>query len=238
MLMVQHVEALYTHDAAGRIVRVRAQNGAPAPRLFIGRTSSGVICRCGHDIDDALCSALQACAADDAVDLAAEAASDGRAVDRTRYTDLLSRAAPVTKTWSGPAFRFPGPISNRFSSRDPAVRTVLVTEANVDILCRLLPAWVPDVHSSAPLMAVVVDGHAVAVCGSVRITVSVHEAGVDTAPAFRGHGHAPRVVAAWAAAVRAVGAEPLYSTAWENTASRGVARKLGLELYGTDLSFS
>lgn len=34
---------------------------------------------------------------------------------------------------------------------------------------------------------------------------------------------------------RALGAEPLYSTAWQNAASRAVARTLGVALYGTDL---
>jgi hypothetical protein len=61
-----------------------------------------------------------------------------------------------------------------------------------------------------------------------------HEAGVETAAASR-RGHAPAVVAAWAAAVRALGAEPLYSTSWQNSASRAVARKLGLVPCGRDL---
>jgi GNAT superfamily N-acetyltransferase len=234
MLMDRHVEALYTHDAAGRIVRVREHNGAPAPRLFLGRTANGVVCRCRHDVEDALCGALDACAATDSIELAAEVASDGQAVDRTRYVDLLSRTAPVTATWGGPAFRFPAGIGVR--SADGGA--VLVTDANVDVLRPLLPAWVPDIHHAAPLLALVVAGQAVAVCGSVRITPSAHEAGVDTAPAFRGRGYAARVVAAWAGAVRAQGAEPLYSTEWSNAASRAVARKLGLILYGTDLSFS
>jgi hypothetical protein len=46
------------------------------------------------------------------------------------------------------------------------------------------------------------------------------------------------VVAAWARAIRESGGEPLYSTSWDNKASRGVARKLGLLLYGEDLHLS
>jgi hypothetical protein len=42
------------------------------------------------------------------------------------------------------------------------------------------------------------------------------------------------VVAGWAAAVRAEGRLPLYGTSWANRASRGIARNLGLVLYGED----
>ena len=73
---------------------------------------------------------------------------------------------------------------------------------------------------------------AVSICGSARITSRAHEAGVETHPDFRGRGHAVKVVAAWARAVREDGRIPLYSTSWENEASRDVARKLGLVQYG------
>jgi len=58
---------------------------------------------------------------------------------------------------------------------------------------------------------------------------------VVTVEAFRGRGFASAVVAAWANAVRESDRVPLYSTSWENAASRAVATKLGLTLYGADL---
>ena len=59
---------------------------------------------------------------------------------------------------------------------------------------------------------------------------------MGTLEGYRGRGDAAAVVSGWAAAVREGGKTPLYSTSWDNEASKGVARKLGLVLYGTDLS--
>ena len=53
---------------------------------------------------------------------------------------------------------------------------------------------------------------------------------------FRGRGYAPAVVAAWAQAVREQGRIPLYSTSWTTWPRDLSRRKLGLVLYGTDLS--
>ena len=105
----------------------------------------------------------------------------------------------------------------------------------MELLYPLMSAWVPDVRHSPPLLAYLVDGRAVSVCGSVRITPEAHEAGVETAAEYRGQGCAPQVVAEWAQAVRALGIEPLYSTSWANAASRAVARKLALVQFGSDL---
>jgi predicted GNAT family acetyltransferase len=85
------------------------------------------------------------------------------------------------------------------------------------------------------MFAVVVDGHAVSVCCSVRETAEAFEAGVETVAAHRRRGYAPRAVTAWAREVRAMGRVPLYSTSWQNEASRAVARTLGLIHFGTDL---
>jgi predicted GNAT family acetyltransferase len=85
------------------------------------------------------------------------------------------------------------------------------------------------------MFVVACDGHAVAVCGSVRQTGQAYEAGVETVLAYRGRGYAARAVAAWAGVVRALGRVPLYSTSWQNTASQSVARKLALIQFGSDL---
>ena len=46
--------------------------------------------------------------------------------------------------------------------------------------------------------------------------------------------HLEALYETWADAVRGGGRVPLYGTWWGNLASRGVTRRLGLELYGED----
>jgi RimJ/RimL family protein N-acetyltransferase len=79
---------------------------------------------------------------------------------------------------------------------------------------------------------VIVRGEVVAVCHSARLGPAAAEAGVETAEEFRQRGYAAAATAAWVRAVRASGRDAFYSTDWENVASQGVARKLGLQLLG------
>ena len=94
--------------------------------------------------------------------------------------------------------------------------------------------WLVDVPHRQPFVAIVEGGRAVSLCCSVRISPAVHCAGVKTLAAHRRRGHAVSAVAGWAAAVRALGAAPFYSTSWDNEASQSVAVRLGLSLAGVD----
>ena len=51
LLQIQ-VEALFTHDARGRIRDVNEPGGARAPRFFFGRSREGNIWRCRDDLVD------------------------------------------------------------------------------------------------------------------------------------------------------------------------------------------
>jgi GNAT superfamily N-acetyltransferase len=217
-----HVEALFAHDAQGDLVRVNEPDGAPAPRFFLGRTSEGDLCRFRHDVSPEMRRDLEAAARSD----------KSRALDAVPnalpYEAILGRAAPVQRSWSGPAFSFPPEL--------PATEgTTLVTDDNTHVHRPHLEAWLNDVTLCHPMIALIVDGHAVAVCASVRRTSEAHEAGVDTAPSYRGRGYAAQVVAAWARAVRDMGVVALYSTSWQNEASQAVACKLSLIHFGSDV---
>ena len=223
-LMRIHVEALFTHDSAGRLLRVNELDGGPAPRFFFGVTRDGAIRRFRHDVDDELRMELERACDDDAQ----RNTTFDAPVDASRYAEILARRAPVAGTWAGPAFGFPDSLAE-------AADGVRVGQDNAHMLHQLMRPWIPDVSASQPMFALVADGHAVAVCCSVRRTSAAHEAGVETVPAYRGRGYAAQVVTAWARAVRNMGRVPLYSTSWQNEASLAVARKLGLVHFGSDL---
>lgn len=215
-----HADALYTHDPAGRMIAVNEPGGPRAPRFFIGRTAVGSVWRFRDDLDDETARALDALCRAEPADERLHPPHGAAA-----YEALL---APIETRWAGPAYHVPHPPA-AFSG------AVLITAENADLLRTHLPQWLGDVAHARPMLAAVADAAAVAVCCSVRITPRAHEAGVETAPDFRGRGHARRAVAAWAAAVHALGRIPLYSTSWENTASQALARSLGLRRFGADL---
>ncbi|MEP6870279.1 MAG: GNAT family N-acetyltransferase, partial [Anaerolineaceae bacterium] len=89
-------------------------------------------------------------------------------------------------------------------------------------------------ESQQPCFGVGAAGKIVSLCHSSRLSPEVAAAGVSTAPAYRQRGFARRVVLAWAAAVIASGRIALYSTTWDNTASRAIADGLGLRFFGED----
>lgn len=224
-LLRHHLDSLYRTDARGRLTAVNQWDGGPVPRLHLCRSTDGNHWRVRADLDEQTAFALDAlCRAEPTLgDPRREPDLAGDAIR------LLEAHSPVEAIWHGPVFAF---------AATPAVSeapgTVAITPANARLLEARLPDWLPDVPHRQPFLAALVDGDAVAVCASVRITPAVHAAGVETHPDFRRRGLARRVVGAWAAAVRRLGAAPVYSTSWENTASQAVARHLGLELIGTD----
>lgn len=226
-LMRLHVEALFVHDAAGDLACTNEPVAQPAPRFFLGHTTGGLVRRFRHDVPAGTRRLLDV-AIGDAGRFATPRAAD-TPLDPAPFERILAADAPVEHTSIGIAFGFPHALP-----RNAGMRT-LRSAADAALLHPLLATWAADIEASAPLVAAIVGGQAVAVCGSARILPRAHEAGVETAEPFRGRGYARSVVAAWSAEVRALGAEPLYSTTWDNRASRGLARSLGLSTIGRDL---
>lgn len=198
--------------------------GGLAPRFSVGQMRTGLVLRYRADVGADRQHELQE--ASQRIPHGADRLEKPLNPDVFRL--ILERDAPVAAVERGPAFVCPQQSERRHQA-------TFITEANAECLLPLLPAWVGDVPYYQPMVALLDGGHAVSLCCSVRRTQDAHEAGVETAHAARGRGHALTVVTAWAAAVHAAGSLPLYSTSWENHASRAVARKLGLIQFGNDL---
>jgi GNAT superfamily N-acetyltransferase len=219
-----HVRALFTHDARSRLVSVNEPwGGGPAPRLFLGRTRAGNLWRFRSDLPEAIVEELEALCATEPADLEL----DGTPRHADSYVRLLDGHAPVGKQWAGPAYHFT-------DYPEPSRPLLAITEANAESLRGGFEELVEELPARLPFVALLEEGRAVSVCRSVRVTAAAHEAGVETLPEFRGKGYAKDVVAGWARVVRSVGAKPLYSTSWENTASRALAKGLRLVAYGAD----
>jgi hypothetical protein len=222
-----HAAALFRHDAAGRIVTTNEPDGDRAPRLYLGRTTAGNLWRFRDDLPTDLVRELDAILTLEpvAADLHQPAAC------LAALHDALANHAPVVDTEQGPAWYFPDAIA-------PPSNVVTILPSTRHLLREHSPYTAEHLEDLQPCLAVVEDDVAVSICATVRLTAAAAEAGVGTVPAYRGRGYATAVTAAWANAIRQSGRIPLYSTTWDNTASRGVARCLGLIPYATDCSLT
>ena len=199
-----------------------AARAAPLP----GRTLAGDVDRCGETVPDTLVAQLAEIVGRQppATHLRAPFPA------RDALVATLKQHAPVTGE-GGPNYRFP----KRIVAPGEAVQ---ITAATIGLLPDTFDWLALDLAGWSPCFAVVRQGAAVAVCFSSRIGLTVRQACVFTLPEFRGHGHAATATAAWGAALQAAGRVPMYSTSWDNRASQGVARKVGLIQFGADATWT
>ncbi|NSL86178.1 GNAT family N-acetyltransferase [Chitinophaga sp. Mgbs1] len=225
-LMHLHADVLFTYDARGRMLQANEPwpDRGLAPLFFLGLPVTGTpVRRYRHDVPEAVVQALEAVAGTESFTGIPDQAS--RHI--TQYQQLLQ-----SHHWeAGPSFYIP----ENFTSDGPSIH---LTKAHASLIGPDFK-WLPqELAHVQPCAAVIENGSVASVCRSVRITATAHEAGIDTLVPFRGKGHAAAALARWAAMVRATGALPLYSTSWNNHASRNVARKAGLICYGSTFSIS
>ena len=236
--MELHLRCLYHHDENDRIVRTRQPNGWPAPLFHLARTRLGSLWRFRDDLEPGVIRGLARLAGRE------EPLQEGHPLPQRLQAmrALLRSSADLVVERRGPVYRFPVEIPGD----DPrGIPVVAVTSRNQALLEDSFADTIPELEGRQPCFAAVDGVRAVSLCYSARPlevaggeTCAASEAGVETLVAYRREGLGARVVAAWARQVRELGAEPMYSTEWGNEPSQAVARKLGLILYGEDLSFS
>jgi len=222
-LVGQHMDALYTFGKTGRIDGGR---GPAPPILHLTLAPLGHQLGIRWDVPDRLAAGIADAVRDEPV--------TGQLVKLPArleaLMELVSTRTAGPSMYAGPAFLVPR-VMKRVG------RIEWITNASKELLFTHFGDW-GDLEEAQPIAAIVKRGRAVAICYSARTGRSGAEAGVETAADFRGRGLAPRVVAAWAAAVQARGLVAMYSTSWENLASQAVARKLNMTQYATDFHVS
>lgn len=225
--MAIQIDTLYRCDADGRLYCVNEPGDPPAPRFFMGRTAEGNLWRFRHDLPAALVAQLeQLCQAEPITENLANPPQQHAAIKT-----LLQTAGGTEDEYRGPAYWIPDTVQ-------PVDNAILLNDTNMPEMQVHFP-WLTTLdpyYQMGPVAAVIEQGQAVAISFCSRRPGQATEAGVETAPAYRGRGYATAAVATWAAAVHRSGCQPLYSTTWTNQASQRIARKLGAILYGDDWS--
>ena len=218
------LETLVVLDRAHRSTTTREPGGMRAPSFLLVRGLHVCAWAVNVDVPASVANELDALARDEPPGAEWQAPP----LHGQRYRALLDGE----QVYFGPSFRFAADVQT-----DGADTCIVEDERLLGIHFR---GWIPGeiAQGRAPVVAIVVDGAPVSVCFCARRSDSTAEAGVETAPAYRGRGLAPRVTAAWAHAVRETGRAPLYSTSWDNHSSLAVARKLGLSTQATFWSSS
>jgi GNAT superfamily N-acetyltransferase len=236
--MELHLRCLYHHDGNDRVVRTRQPNGWPCPLFHLGRTPLGNLWRFRDDLEPAAIRELARLVGKEAP--LPEGHPPPQRIEAIR--SVLRSSVELIVERQGPAFRFPQQIPALDSGALPVVAVTLQNQA---LLQESFADTIPELAERQPCLAAVDAERAVSLCYSARPQVlkggapcGASEAGVETLSSHRGQGLAPRVVAAWAQRVREQGAEPMYSTSWDNRASLAVVQKLGLFGYGEDINFS
>jgi RimJ/RimL family protein N-acetyltransferase len=224
-----HARTMFTHDASDHLVAVNEPRARPAARFFLGWTRDALLWRARHDLPAELVAHLAGLVAGCAVPAALE--------EPPRCLPAIRAAlAPITDEYSGAEYHFPPEPAALPPLADAEL--VAVTAGNAHVLARWLPEWIPDAAYPFPLIAVLVAGDAVSICGCARTPGRATSAGIETHPEFRGRAYAAHATAAWARAVAAQGIAPYYGHRWTNTASQRVATKLGLVRYAAAINLT
>lgn len=216
-LMTMHIDVLYQQTAVGKLTVINEPPFEEAPLLFLGLTKEGVIQKYSEHVDDLLKKRLKDVIANEKDELL------------VGLINQIAKRVGLHGFTMGPTYVFP-----KVTAVDEQV--VIVTDETKELLKEDFRFTFLDFQVKQPCAVIVEDGKVVSLCCSARQSNEAAEASVYTASKYRGKGYAGAVTKAWAQQVQALGKTALYSTTWDNFASQGVTRKLGLRQYGVGVT--
>ena len=219
-------------DAHGRLETTRGRTGATAPHLAIGTAREGRTVAIGSDVPDGLAIDLQRSI--DAEPPSADPAEEPRSI---AVCEVMLRDA------LGPLERSVGRgwVIESIPASTTHARVIRSTDAGIDRFSSDVPTgftwerdeWRELMSGSLGAWAMcAVDGVAVSLCFSSRVSEEGMEAGVWTHPDYRGRGYAAASTAAWASLVLPSGRHIFYSINAENLSSERVTQRLNLRPIG------
>ncbi len=210
---------LWVTDLAGHLRHERTHVARRAPLLAVASGQNGACWATSIEVPAATAARV--------VDLLAPTASAdavGWRPDRAaEIVQVLQELEPAATAVGGPSY-----VVDQALPQPNAVDLLTSADARLDDLVDLLPE--ADRSLATPWVVALVDGDVAAVCETARSAPSSVEAGLWTYEPYRRRGFGVAVTAAWSTFV--TGRTAFYSTSWDNEASRGVARRLGLRPIG------
>src|SRR5262249_21381427 len=148
-------EALFVHDADGKLLRINEpepEPPSPAPHFFLGRSRAGHVWRTRFDVPDDLAATLGRLVTTEPIN--SELSELPAQADQ--FIELLKSYAPLVTTHAGPAYYVP--------EVDMPRDVVMITPENVTLVKHHFDWLLNTVADYAPVVAAVADGKAVAVC--------------------------------------------------------------------------
>jgi hypothetical protein len=221
-LLRLELETLWETDGAGRLVATRSRVVSAAPVLVVAAGQGALVWETSAEVGPAERDALAACLERRGVAASAPAPGWAPALADELIAELAARR-PVRPAVGGPSYLFDRPLEAPagFELRSS-------TDRDADEVTARLPA--ADRDLTAPWVIALITDEPAAVCMTARSTLRAVEPGVWTYEPHRRQRLGAALTAAWSSLV--ADRTAFYSTGWDNVASQGVARRLGLRPIG------
>lgn len=216
-LMKLHIDVLYQKNHKGALTVINEPPFETAPTVMVGATKEGKVVYFSEEVDDLFKKRVQQIVKETKDEMIAQ------------IINKMTRRTNLSEFNMGPTYVFP-------EIKEKSPKVLHIKEIDKEVLAADFPFIQSDFEVKEPCMIVMEHDRVVSLCCTARHSNEAAEASVFTHEKYRGKGYGAAVTEAWAMAIQQQGKTALYSTTWDNFASQGVAKKLGMRQYGFELA--